>query len=125
MTREQQLKYCKNCQNRKLDLQQGLVCNITGKLADFELVCENFVADNEALIANANKVIEEAGSDHLGLYGKRNMLFGALLFAGGTIVTVLSYQSASHGGRYVVAWGAIAFGLVQFIKGAIQQSSKM
>lgn len=55
---------------------------------------------------------------------KRNMLFGALWCVGGIIVTALTYQAASGGGRYVIAWGAILFGAVQFIRGAIVMMEK-
>lgn len=53
--------------------------------------------------------------------GRKNMLYGGLWFIGGTVVTLVTYSLASDsGGSYVIAWGAIAFGLVQFIKGIIQ-----
>lgn len=45
MTREQHLAYCKVCLNRKLDLQKGLVCNLTNKIASFIETCENFKED--------------------------------------------------------------------------------
>lgn len=47
----------------------------------------------------------------------RDMLFGALWFFGGVIVTVATLSAASGGGTYVVAWGAIIFGAVQFFRG--------
>lgn len=57
--------------------------------------------------------------------GTRNMIVGGLWFVGGLAVTLISYQSASQGsgGRYVVAYGAVIFGLVQFIRGVIQASA--
>ena len=42
MDREEQLVFCKQCVNRKLDMQQGLVCDLTGKKADFVDSCDNF-----------------------------------------------------------------------------------
>ena len=45
MTREEHLSYCKICLNRKLDLKQGLICNLTEKLADFEETCQEFKED--------------------------------------------------------------------------------
>jgi hypothetical protein len=48
---------------------------------------------------------------------QRNMLVGGLWCAGGAIVTFLTYALASGGGTYVVAWGAIAFGALQFLSG--------
>jgi hypothetical protein len=54
--------------------------------------------------------------------GQKNMLYGALWCIGGTIVTVVSLQSASRGG--VIAWGAILFGGIQFIRGVMQTASE-
>ena len=47
----------------------------------------------------------------------RHMLFGALWVIGGTIVTLWTYNAAGPGGTYVVAWGAIAFGAIDFLWG--------
>jgi hypothetical protein len=47
----------------------------------------------------------------------RHMLYGILWAGGGTAVTVATYQAASAGGSYVVAWGAIAFGIYDFFRG--------
>jgi hypothetical protein len=54
--------------------------------------------------------------------GHKNMLYGALWCIGGLVVTALSYQAAMNagGGRYVLAWGAILFGGIQFFRGMIQ-----
>jgi hypothetical protein len=48
---------------------------------------------------------------------QRNMTYGALWCIGGTVVTGLTYAAASGGGTYVVAWGAIIFGGIQFLSG--------
>lgn len=47
----------------------------------------------------------------------RHMLYGALWAIGGTVVTVWTYTAAASGGTYVVAWGAIAFGIFDFFRG--------
>lgn len=49
--------------------------------------------------------------------GSKDMIFGALWFFGGIIVTVATFSAASNGGTYVVAWGAIIFGAIQFFRG--------
>jgi len=52
---------------------------------------------------------------------RKNMLSGALWCIGGIIVTVATYGAASSGGgTYFVAWGAIAYGAIQFITGIYQ-----
>jgi len=57
--------------------------------------------------------------------GQKKMLYGALWCIGGTVVTVLTHQAAvnSGGGRYVVAWGAIVFGAIEFFRGLFQSTS--
>lgn len=45
MTREEQLVFCKKCLNRKMDVQQGLICKLTGQKADFESDCGDFDPD--------------------------------------------------------------------------------
>jgi len=58
---------------------------------------------------------------------RSNMLYGALWCVGGTVVTVLSFGAASSspgGGSYVVAYGAIIFGAIQFFRGLSQMSSR-
>jgi len=51
---------------------------------------------------------------------QRDMLVGGLWLAGGLIVTLVSYSSASGGGRYVITTGAIAYGLVRVVRGMMK-----
>lgn len=48
MTREEQLKYCQCCRNRKSTTSKGLVCSLTGEQASFEDGCKNFDEDRIA-----------------------------------------------------------------------------
>jgi hypothetical protein len=45
------------------------------------------------------------------------MIFGALWCIGGIVITAVTFGAASGGGTYVVAWGAIIFGAIQFFRG--------
>jgi hypothetical protein len=45
------------------------------------------------------------------------MLHGAMWCVGGLVVTGITFAMASGGGIYVVAYGAIIFGAIQFLKG--------
>ena len=48
------------------------------------------------------------------------MVHGALWCIGGIVVTAVTFSMASAnatGGSFVVAWGAILFGFIQFLKG--------
>jgi hypothetical protein len=50
--------------------------------------------------------------------GKKDMIYGALWCVGGAIVTAVTYSMASSGGgRYIITWGAIIFGAIQFFRG--------
>jgi len=58
--------------------------------------------------------------------GQRNMFVGALWCVGGILVTAVTYGLAASlpaGGTYLVAWGAIVFGALQFFRGLAQTSS--
>ena len=67
-------------------------------------------------------------SEALRQAGRKNMTYGALWCAGGVIVTIGGYAAASGGGgggggaMYVVTWGAIVFGAVQFFRGLSQSA---
>ncbi len=45
MTREEQLVFCKKCLNRKMDMKQGLICNLTEAKATFQNKCPDFKRD--------------------------------------------------------------------------------
>lgn len=46
-----------------------------------------------------------------------DLIAGGLWCVGGTVVTVATYSAARDGGTYFVAWGAILFGGLQFLRG--------
>jgi hypothetical protein len=48
---------------------------------------------------------------------QRDMAVGAAWILGGVIFTLISYSTASGGGRYVVTTGAFAYGVVRLIRG--------
>lgn len=56
--------------------------------------------------------------------GQRNMIIGTLWCFGGIALTTVTYQAAAGagGGKYVVAWGAILFGGIQFLRGFFQSA---
>lgn len=50
MTRDQHLEFCKRCKNRIFHAQQGIICNLTGHIADFDPACSNFALDETVKI---------------------------------------------------------------------------
>lgn len=61
--------------------------------------------------------IEEAQNSR----ANKDMLYGALWCIGGLLVTAISYAATGGGGRYVLAWGAILFGGIQFVRGMMRK----
>jgi len=56
---------------------------------------------------------------------RRNMMIGALFMVGGAIATFIGYSVAAHsatGGTYFVFWGAMIFGFVDLVRGALAYS---
>jgi hypothetical protein len=50
--------------------------------------------------------------------GKNDMIIGGLWFAGGLILTIGSYMMVSEsGGRYLITYGPIIYGIFRFFKG--------
>jgi hypothetical protein len=52
--------------------------------------------------------------------GQRNMLIGGIICVIGIVVTLGTMAASAGGGSYVVAWGAIVFGGLQFVRGWMQ-----
>lgn len=67
----------------------------------------------DALVANLEEQIEAAQRKK----NNRDMLIGGLWMVGGIVVTAVTFSAASGGGKYVIAWGAIIFGGIQFFTG--------
>jgi hypothetical protein len=75
---------------------------------EFDAEAASLVVSNLAEIREKQKRVQ----------GKKSMLFGALWCIGGTVVTVATYISAaSEGGTYVITYGAIVIGAIQFFQG--------
>ena len=63
-------------------------------------------------------------ADAFAAAGKKEMLRGALWCIGGIAVTAITYSLASEGGPFIVAFGAIIFGAIQFFRGLAQWMRK-
>lgn len=75
--------------------------------------------DATTIYENARIAFNEAHSKR----ANKDMLYGGLWLFGGLIVTFVTYSNASSGGgSYVVTWGAIIFGGIQFFKGIINKN---
>ena len=118
---------CPNCRLINPDGTQRCDCGY-----DFEsrtikpslLVAEQ----SKKVAAHVQNLIEAHGGVEAALrdVGRRNMIRGACWFVGGLLVTGATYsvavQQTQTGGRssYMVAWGAVVFGALQFFRGVSQ-----
>lgn len=72
---------------------------------------------------SARTVVEQLSAaryEALRKAAQRDMMVGGLFCIGGILITAISYSSAASsptGGSYVVTWGAIIFGAIQFFRG--------
>jgi len=49
MTTSERLRYCKVCSQRKMDIQTGIYCGLTGQKPAFEGKCEKMIVDQAEL----------------------------------------------------------------------------
>lgn len=49
MTTSERLRYCKVCLHRKMDIQTGIYCGMTGQKPAFEEKCDSFSVDQNEL----------------------------------------------------------------------------
>jgi hypothetical protein len=105
------MKKCSYCGKEYPD--EATICEMDGEaLAASDAQPPLFAESQNALAAPSN------AAEALRARSQRDMLVGGLWCGGGILVTALTYSSAANGGgSYVVAWGAILFGGVQFLRG--------
>lgn len=126
MTREEHLRFCEQCTNRKMDSKRGLICSLTGEIADFEGTCEHFIVDEAEKAAiearetkQTRETVETLGYDRdmppeIRTELQRHQdLFLAIV--GGLFVAVISallwaFITVSTG--YQIGYMAIAVGLL-------------
>ncbi len=66
--------------------------------------------------------LKQVKAQALKVAAQKNMFYGAFWCIGGFAVTVVTHQTAADmgGGRFIIAWGAILFGALQFLRGLTQ-----
>jgi len=55
--------------------------------------------------------------------GRRNMMIGGAICVVGLLVTIATFAAAANssgGGKFIIAWGAVVFGAIQFFRGLSQ-----
>lgn len=105
MDRDERLKFCDVCTNRTFSSEKGLICNLTGEQASFELSCENYTPDTSAIERAEREELEATPKDLAGnpmdestmnnlpmalIGGTAAMIVGAILW--GLISVTTGYQ---------------------------------
>ncbi len=119
MTREEQLVFCKKCINRKLDLKQGLICEITGEKADFDPECENFSRDesvSEVLRSPdeeilSSEVIQSLPQEKIDkLLAEQKLIPGLLVGAVVGLIGAVLWALITVATEYQIGYMAVAIG---------------
>ncbi len=66
MTRQEYVDYCKECKHKEFSPENGIICGLTGKIADFEGECLSFEENPNAPKILMEEKLEEKKAD-LGL----------------------------------------------------------
>ncbi len=51
---------------------------------------------------------------------QEKIIMGAVIFAIGVTISLVTYNNSEPGGSYIIAWGAIIVGIIQFFRGILQ-----
>ncbi len=122
MNRNSQLKYCSVCMNRKFDPNQGIVCGLTDKRADFLETCVNYQEDEvkkreekESELANLSHQelltsLPQEIKNHL----RQHQSFGFAVLGGmlAAIFSAILWAIVSVTFQYQIGWMAIGIGLL-------------
>ena len=60
MTRKEQLTFCNRCFNRKFDQDQGMICTLSNKPADFEISCKDYRLDPSVQSGSQSEITEHS-----------------------------------------------------------------
>lgn len=65
MTREDYVEVCKLCTNRKMDIQEGILCKITDDKANFVNECQHFTKDESVIVDKFIETAEPLGAHEI------------------------------------------------------------
>lgn len=89
MTVEERISYCKICENRKMNMQIGLLCGLTNEKPTFEGSCESFAGDQKEIEYQLKRKEEASGQEYEGAFAmeKKGLDAGAL---GGIVMMLIA-----------------------------------
>lgn len=62
MTHKERLEFCKICKKQVKDIEEGIVCSLTGERAAFDLKCADFEPDNTLIVKQLKNKKEHHGN---------------------------------------------------------------
>lgn len=119
MTREDRLKFCKNCTKQEFDKLKGILCSLTNKVADFENECPDYEeteakkAKNQLSMKFIESLKKKGELKISSNFTKFGLFIGAILILGMIPVLILTTREQDFHGGMVLA-GLIYLALVGF-----------
>lgn len=104
ITKNDMVDIIKNKRNIPEDQAAWLVNNVEENMDKIEQKLDNY--------KNSPEYKDEMSQKHIA-----QMVSGVLWAGGGIIITLVTYSAASGGGSYVITWGAVLFGIYDFLRG--------
>ncbi|MAY84099.1 MAG: hypothetical protein CMP59_08195 [Flavobacteriales bacterium] len=123
MTRKERLQFCTICEHRKLDMQKGLLCDLTNEYAEFEGECESFVLDEAEKARKLHQSLDSAGHQDASdsIDPASNKQNGAIISIIGIVILLLTLFNVNSIGVLIIPSGIIAYGIRTYSKGVEQQ----
>ncbi|MEP0985226.1 hypothetical protein [Ekhidna sp.] len=132
MTREEQVAFCKKCTNREMSMD-GLICQLTGKKAEFEGTCDDFNRDEsvkDEIKQDDRKTTEVIAdlksSDRDKLIPHQDLFYAIIGGLFSAIISALIWAVITVTAEYQIGFMAIGVGLavgmsVRFFGAGIEQ----
>ena len=121
-----QLAYCKTCQNRKFDMNTGIVCGLTDQKPQFEDKCADYNIDEAEVKLQLEKQEiqqreEQGGSSYAQAAEQRspaaNILIGMLMIIGAVVWLFLGLQADRI---FFYPFALIIGGIITIFKGIVR-----
>jgi hypothetical protein len=128
MTLDDQLKYCRICENRKMNAAIGLVCGLTNEKPAFDVSCPDFKIDQPEAdrMVKLEREAKEQDETSTGFFGvekraiKKGVWGGVAMIA---IAVVWFFGGLLAGYLFYYPPVLLGFGVYAIIKGLRKQSN--
>jgi len=120
MTREEHLKFCRRCKNRSFNANDGIICGITNRVADFDVSCPNYTLDESVNLDDPAKNLEEiyiepealSASAQQNLRTQQDIVYASIGGAASAILGALIWTLITVSTQYQIGYMAIGVGFI-------------